>query len=216
MNEQIFFYIGVDPGLSGGYSILAEKNGEIFDAKVFGTPVIKTKATKTSKAKNEYNIEEIAANLKLYQNCNVIACLELVNAMPNQGTVSMFHFGEGYGMWKGILRTLGFKLHLIRPAVWKSFWPDRLLKKIVKPDILKLRTVEINRLSAEGRKNYKDAKKLHKEQVDQAKKLAKDQARELATLLYPNLAESFKLKKDDGKAEAILIAEYIRRNPNVE
>ena len=50
--------------------------------------------------------------------------------------------------------------------------------------------------------------------MDKAKKLAKDHARELAKILYPNLKDSFELKKDDGKAEAILIAEYTRRHHN--
>jgi len=213
--SNLFYYIGIDPGLGGAYSVLTENESKIIDAKVFGVPIIKTKATKTAKAKNEYNIGEIANNLKCYQGCKVIACLEQVSAMPGQGTVSMFHFGEGFGIWKGIIGTLGFDLRLVRPSTWKSFWPDQLLKKIEKPEILKLKTVEVNKLSAEGRKKYKEAKKEHKNSLDAAKKLAKDHARELATLLYPELGESFKLKKDDGKAEAILIAEYIRRNLNV-
>jgi hypothetical protein len=51
-------------------------------------------------------------------------------------------------------------------------------------------------------------------EVYPAKKLAKDKARELAGKLYPELKECFELKKDDGKAESLLIAEYIRRHAN--
>jgi len=214
--DKIDYFVGVDPGLSGGYSIIAQKNGEVIESRVFGTPVNKIKATKTTKAKNEYNIREIVSNLQPIQGKNVVACVEGVSSMPQQGNVSMFHFGEGFGMWKGILVTLGFNLQLVRPYKWKSFWPDKLLKKIEKPEILKVSTIEMNRMTAENRKKHKEATQQHKKDVEKAKKLAKDQARELATLLYPNLADSFKLKKDDGKAEAILIAEYIRRNPNVE
>jgi crossover junction endodeoxyribonuclease RuvC len=36
----------------------------------------------------------------------------------------------------------------------------------------------------------------------------KDQSRLLATRLYPQLADKFKQKKDDGRAEALLIAKY--------
>jgi hypothetical protein len=69
-------------------------------------------------------------------------------------------------------------------------------------------------LGVDGRKKYKEIEKQYKADTEKAKKLAKDHARELATILYPKLAESFKLKKDDGKAEAILISEYLRRNIN--
>jgi hypothetical protein len=71
-------------------------------------------------------------------------------------------------------------------------------------------------LTAAERKNYRDTEKQYKQDMDKAKKLAKDHARELAAILYPELSESFKLKKDDGKAEALLIAEYIRRIDNGE
>ena len=36
----------------------------------------------------------------------------------------------------------------------------------------------------------------------------KDHSRLLATRLYPDLADQFKRKKDDGRAEALLIARY--------
>ena len=36
----------------------------------------------------------------------------------------------------------------------------------------------------------------------------KDHSRLLATRLYPNMADKFIRKKDDGRAEAILIAKY--------
>jgi crossover junction endodeoxyribonuclease RuvC len=38
--------------------------------------------------------------------------------------------------------------------------------------------------------------------------IAKDAARQLATELYPNLKILFEKRKDDGRAEAILIANY--------
>jgi hypothetical protein len=121
---------------------------------------------------------------------------------------------DGFGIWKGIIGCLGFELKLITPLTWKTEWPDDLLKKLDKPDILKLKPIEVNRLSATDRKKHKDAKKQHKQDMDKAKKLAKDKARELAGKLYPELKECFELKKDDGKAESLLIAEYIRRHAN--
>jgi len=43
-------------------------------------------------------------------------------------------------------------------------------------------------------------------------KEAKDQSRAMAMQLFPECAGECKLKKNDGIAEAILIAEYARRN----
>ncbi len=48
------------------------------------------------------------------------------------------------------------------------------------------------------------------------KRLAKDKARELAKSLYSELEPEFARKKDDGKAEALLIAEYAGRHYNNE
>ena len=211
--NAIKYYVGIDPGLSGAIAILKCLDQNVLSAEVHSTPIIKTKATKTTKAKNEYNLKEISQILwPLYHSkANVEVCLEKIGAMPNQGSVSMFHFGEGFGMWKGSIGILGFNLHLVTPLTWKKMWPDNLLKNTVKPDMLKLKQAEVNRLSASDRKIYKEIGKEYKKTQSEAKKLAKDHARELAGILYPKLADCFLLKKDDGKAEALLMAEYLRR-----
>jgi len=209
-----FYSIGIDPGLGGGFAIILQKSDGTIIAEVHSSPVIKTKAKGKVKAKNEYDVPVIAKILKPFEGKNVYVCLEKVSAMPGQGTVSMFHFGEGFGMWKGILGTLGFSVTLATPMSWKTEWQDKLIKKLDKPDILKLKPLEMNKLSPGELKKYKEVKKQFKYDSDQAKKLAKDNARELAGTLYPNLKEEFELKKDDGKAEALLIAEYFRRQIN--
>jgi len=43
---------------------------------------------------------------------------------------------------------------------------------------------------------------------DEPQGATKDRARELAAKLFPNLADQFKRKKDDGRAEALLLAVY--------
>ncbi len=43
---------------------------------------------------------------------------------------------------------------------------------------------------------------------DESANATKDRARELAAKLFPNLADQFKRKKDDGRAEALLLAVY--------
>lgn len=212
MNE--FYVVGIDPGFGGGFGILLQKEDGSIVSQTYSSPVIKTKALGKVKAKNEYDIASIVKSLRLLEGKKVYVCLERVSAMPGNGSVSMFHFGEGFGIWKGIIGTLGFELSLTTPMTWKKEYGDCLLKKIDKPEILKLKTIEVNRLSAGELKKYKETKKQHKHDMEQAKKLAKDNARELAGKLYPDLKKEFELKKDDGKAEALLIAEYLRRQIN--
>lgn len=212
---QEFTVIGIDPGLGGGFSIMTQALDGKVSCEVHGVPVIRDKPkTKKAKGKNDYDVAAIAKILKPYEGKNVFVCLERVNAMPGQGVTSMFTFGEGFGIWRGVVGALGFSLKLVTPMTWKSEWADKLLKKVEKSDLVKLNPIQVNKLSATDRKAHKEAKKLHKQEMDKAKKLSKDHARELAGILYPELVDSFVLKKDDGKAEALLIAEYFRRQIN--
>lgn len=48
-----------------------------------------------------------------------VCVLEHVGAMPGQGTVSMFHFGENFGWIQGVLSALGIPFELVRPQRWK-------------------------------------------------------------------------------------------------
>ena len=50
----------------------------------------------------------------------VKAILEHVGAMPGQGSVSMFHFGESFGWLQGVLDTLMIPYELVRPQKWKK------------------------------------------------------------------------------------------------
>ena len=45
--------------------------------------------------------------------------IEEAQAMPGQGTRSMFTIGVGFGVWLGILGALGLAYTRIRPGVWK-------------------------------------------------------------------------------------------------
>lgn len=56
------------------------------------------------------------------------AVVERVSAMPGNGSVSMFKFGESFGAIKGIIATLKIPMHLVAPTVWKKKYnlgPDK-------------------------------------------------------------------------------------------
>jgi crossover junction endodeoxyribonuclease RuvC len=155
-------YIGIDPGLSGA---LAEIFGE-GNAAVHDTP---TMVVSGVKEKRVYNTAAMAHILSPYRgNLEVLVVLESVHSMPKQGVASSFSFGQGLGMWQGIIAALGLPLEMPSPQRWKK-------------EML----------------------------ADQGKD--KDASRFKAIQLFPSLADQLKLVKHDGRAEALLMAEYGRR-----
>jgi crossover junction endodeoxyribonuclease RuvC len=157
-------YIGIDPGLGGAVGILDENLVQVFD-----TPTVLVEGEKT---KHKYMVGAMALLLKPYAGRrDVLAVLENVHSMPKQGVASSFSFGEGKGMWEGILGAFEIPFDLISPQRWK--------KEIM---------------------------------ADQGKE--KDAARFKAMQLFPSIAAQLKLKKHDGRAEALLMAAYGKRRDN--
>ena len=91
------------------------------------------------------------------------AYVELVHAMPKQGTVSIASFMKGAGIIEGVLAGLQIPTTLVIPQRWQKFMGV-----------------------AKG----------------------KDAARARAAQLLPKYAGVFSRKKDDGRADAALIALY--------
>lgn len=153
-------YIGIDPGLDGAVAhIDSEGNASVFDTPTFNV-----------EGKRKYNAIGMAALLvQTHAHPSIVlVVLESVHSMPKQGVASSFCFGEGLGIWKGIIAANGMSLELPSPQRWK--------KTIL---------------------------------ADQGKD--KDASRYKAIQIFPALAEQLKLKKHDGRAEALLLAEYGRR-----
>jgi crossover junction endodeoxyribonuclease RuvC len=158
-------YIGIDPGLNGGVGILNTHSGS---QAVFDTP---TMIVSGAKEKRVYNTVEMSRILQPYEKFtlhDVLVVLESVHSMPKQGVASSFSFGQGLGMWQGIIAAYGLPLEMPSPQRWKK-------------EIL----------------------------ADQGKD--KDASRAKAVQLFPSLASQFARVRDDGRAEAILMAEYGRR-----
>lgn len=96
-------YIGIDPGKSGGFAVIVDGIAETF----------------------VYDDLEFIAFLEQYgrekyKNSEVIVCLEKVGAMPGQGVVSMFNFGQSYGFIKGSLEAFSIPFQLVSPQTWKK------------------------------------------------------------------------------------------------
>lgn len=99
--------VGIDPGLKGGIAFVC-----VDEAISFKMPIIKngTKAV--------LDLPAIVGLMKTHQ--PDFAVLELVHAMPRQGVVSTFTFGQGYGAIKGILAALGIGYEEVTPQKWQK------------------------------------------------------------------------------------------------
>jgi crossover junction endodeoxyribonuclease RuvC len=107
-------HIGIDPGLSGALAVLDHAGALV---AVHDTPVL-TLATSRG-TRQEYDVPGLCALLTPYAASQAHVILEASQAMPGQGTRSMFTGGVGYGVMLGILAALALPHTRVRPAIWK-------------------------------------------------------------------------------------------------
>lgn len=146
-------YIGIDPGATGAMAVLlGDGRVEIYDREeIF----------------EGENMVFSFLSQALSPDWETFAAIEKAQAMPKQGTVSMFNYGVNYGRWLQSLDDVGIPYQEIPPANWK-----------------------------------KEFSLIHQD---------KQRSIEVAKNLFPSLSDKLTKKKDHGRAEALLIAEYARR-----
>lgn len=93
--------LGIDPGQSGGLAIL---NHDLTAANVIAY-------AKTT----PHDIVEVLRPAKIMK-----AYIENVHAMPAQGVVSVWKFGQNYGWWLGVLTALGIPFEKVQPLKWQT------------------------------------------------------------------------------------------------
>lgn len=106
--------LGVDPGQTGAIAVLAD--GE-FD-RFIDMPTTPRKA-----GGHQINAGALAADLRgifhMHRGAHVVATMEQVHSMPNQGSSSGFRFGQSDGIVRGVLGALGIGFVEVVPQVWK-------------------------------------------------------------------------------------------------
>lgn len=122
--------IGIDPGLTGALATLIDgEPGPMLDMP---TKRLDGRQEVSAAALAEW-LREVRRN---HPGAYVMACLEQVDAAPmggrRQGTTSMFRFGEGYGIVRGVLASLAIPTCYVRPQVWKRHF--RIPGKLEAPD----------------------------------------------------------------------------------
>ena len=97
------YYLGIDPGTSGGCAVLDEK-GRIAKVFKFKNLTLHDLAHEMCVCKRSYNIKK--------------AVLEKVHSMPGQGVASSFKFGKVYGHVEMALTGLQIPYDLVTPQKW--------------------------------------------------------------------------------------------------
>lgn len=152
--------IGIDPGLTGAIAVLRGQELQ----EVFDIPVVPVRWG--VKSRMEISPASLFAALAGIHDVQAVV-LEEVSASPQMGATSAFRFGQGYGCVQGVVAACGYRLEMVRPAMWKK-----------------------------------------------AMSLSRDKgvSRSLAMRLWPDQSELFARVKDDGRAEAALMAEWYRQH----
>lgn len=99
-----FGYIGVDPGVSGGASIL-DYHGSIIDVVAF----------------KKMTDRDIADWFQEWGSHGSVAVIEKVHSMPRQGVASTFKFGRSFGFLEACLVCCHIPYTLVTPQKWQGY-----------------------------------------------------------------------------------------------
>lgn len=199
MNTIVF---GFDPGLKGGIAVFDCANDRF--SYVMGMPV------------NESGIDVntlktfLTKCTRQFPDHRYIAVIEKVGAMPGQGVVSMFTFGEGYGSLKtAVGYVLKTDVVLVTPQSWKKTVLDGYdwKQSVPKPKIPK--------------GTPPDERKAIMKEYNREKAKAKARSKQVGISFiqenYPYVDLKFGHKSEqDGLADACCIALYGRHIVNSE
>lgn len=103
--------LGIDPGLSGAIAAVG------LGGKASVWPMPSLKIDKSKRALDEH---AICQYLEERKSKILHVFIEKVAAMPGQGVVSMFTFGAGWGLLRGICVGLHLPYTLVAPTTWKK------------------------------------------------------------------------------------------------
>ena len=99
--------VGIDPGLDGGLAAIGPEGLELM-------PMLTVAVGK------HRQIDEQAVVSWLMRIRPGSVFIEQVGARPGQGVVSMFTFGTGWGLVRGICAGMGLPYELVRPQEWQK------------------------------------------------------------------------------------------------
>ena len=101
------YFLGIDPGKSGGYCLMDEMGCVIFAAPL---PYLA----------NDLQASEIWTKVGCSAFGVVHCAIEKVSSRPGQGVSSVFRFGFDTGVLHGLARAAGWKLYSPTPQRWQK------------------------------------------------------------------------------------------------
>ena len=124
---------------------------------------------------------------------DVYVMIEKAQSMPGQSSVAMFNYGGGYHTILAVLNILDAPFEEVRSNKWKTEFGLSGLKK---------------------KKQGEKKEKMTAKEKAVAQKKRKEMAVKIAMQMFPKMKDEFFTPKGrmlDGRAEALLIAEYCKR-----
>jgi len=109
-------WLGFDPGTKGAFAGLDDYGDLLFTERV--PVVVITSGKKRQSVIDAGAFRNLLDKVVAGQQC--FAVVEDVHAMPQQGSVSTFRFGEAKGIIIGLLAGLGIGYRLVAPQTWKK------------------------------------------------------------------------------------------------
>ena len=112
-------FLGVDPGLSGAFALLAVEDDGAQSVQVWPTPCDWiTVGTGKRRRYNAYALHRALEDLT--RQPIALTYLEQQSARPQQGVASTFSTGFGYGLWVGLLTAAAVPYAVVPPARWRG------------------------------------------------------------------------------------------------
>lgn len=108
--------LGIDPGLSGGMALYDLQTGAMVVAKI----PVHHKTTAKGTRKKVLDLHAIRDWLDLFTGSHVHAWVEDPHAMPGQGVVAMFTFGQVCGVMQMAVVMAHMPMTLVAPVTWKG------------------------------------------------------------------------------------------------
>jgi crossover junction endodeoxyribonuclease RuvC len=99
--------VGIDPGLDGGLAAISPEGLEL--------AVMPTVPVGKGRQIDEQSVVSFLTSIR-----PGVVFIELVHAMPKQGVTSMFTFGTGWGLVRGVCAGLGLPYELVQPQEWQK------------------------------------------------------------------------------------------------
>lgn len=176
---------GVDPGVTGAVAIFVDgRLEELVDMP--SAPVPSGKGSRVQAAMLAEIVRDAQVRWPM-SSAEHVAVIEQVSAMPTDGGIQAFAFGHAAGCIEGVFSAMGVAVELVSPSKWKA---DMGLTTKRSPAV-------------EG-----ETPQQARARRTAAKTASKDASRAMAARFYPSWVTHFARKRDDGRAEGVLLGRW--------